>query len=387
MKLFFSRIGVGMLFSVLCGIIMPHTAFGQQENFTLTITPPLFQLTIGPGEFWTSSVKIVNANAYDITVYASAVDFKQYGEEGQEMFMPLFERKAGEPSHALASWLELPSDGTFIKKGESREIPFSLRIPADADPGSHYAAILVGTRPLKEPQNESVIKVSSMVSSLLFARIKGDIRESGFIREFSADHALYERPGATFTLRFKNTGNVHVRPQGDVVVTDMWGNEKGKIFINKETDFGNVLPQTTRKFPLVWDSPDGAASFPSFGRYKAIATLAYGDDARQSGFATTYFWVVPIRLTASIALTIFIVFLLVLWMIKRHVRYALEREMRVRIAQRMKVRTRWGLIVLVGAITLLLVFLIMVGNDASSLWDRAGHALRAFFSGRRMRFP
>src|SRR3989344_4272253 len=186
MKLFFSRIGVGMLFSVLCGIIMPHTALGQQENFTLTITPPLFQLTIGPGEFWTSSVKIVNANAYDITVYASAVDFKQYGEEGQEMFMPLFERKAGEPSHALASWLELPSDGTFIKKGESRVIPFSLRIPADADPGSHYAAILVGTRPLKEPQNESVIKVSSMVSSLLFARIKGDIRESGFIREFSA---------------------------------------------------------------------------------------------------------------------------------------------------------------------------------------------------------
>ena len=97
------------------------------------------------------------------------------------------------------------------------------------------------------------MKISSFVSSLLFVNIKGDVVESGRIREFSTSQSLYQTPNVDFSVRFENTGNTHVHPQGEVTIYNMWGKERGQVMINnQDDDFGNVLPQSIRRFQFSW---------------------------------------------------------------------------------------------------------------------------------------
>jgi hypothetical protein len=95
------------------------------------------------------------------------------------------------------------------------------------------------------------------------------------------------------------------------------------VLINQKTNFGNVLPQTTRRFEFSWS---GEESPLDIGLYSAVVTLGYGEDSKQNTSATTYFWVVPI-VPVSITLAIFIAFIaLITWFIRRYIRRALMIE-------------------------------------------------------------
>jgi len=301
---------------------MPFMAVAE-EGLTLTITPPLFQLTIGPGEFWSSSLKVVNTNSYDLTLYASVMNFESNGERGGGKFTPIIEDDGVASVNSLAQWIEVSKKPIFVPKEKSVEIPFSVRIPKDAPPGGHYAAILVGTQPLSDKSEGPIIRVSSLISSLLFVNIKGDVREEGNIREFSTEKTFYQEPEVDFTLRFENIGNVHLQPQGDITIYNMWGKERGKILINQKSHFGNVLPKSIREFAFKWQ---GENNLFEIGRYKAIATLSFGKEARQNIFRATYFWVVPLKPTLGILGSFIALILFVAWSIRSYIKKALEME-------------------------------------------------------------
>lgn len=302
--------------------VLPWPARAQGEKLTLSVTPPLFQLTIGAGEFWASQLKVVNVNPYDLTLYASVVNFQSEGEEGHGRFTPILPEDPEAQAYSLAQWIEIAKNPIFVPKEKSVEIPFSVRIPANAPPGGHYAAILVGTQSFSAPAEGAVVQVSSFVSSLFFVRIKGEVKEEGDIREFSTEKNFYQKPEATLTLLFENTGNVHLQPQGDIVMYNMWGKERGKIFVNEKTNFGNVLPQSSRKFTFEWKGEQG---FFEAGMYKAIATVSFGSEARQNVYRTTYFWIVPLFPVLGIfggfiAFTLFLA-----WLIRSYIRGAVTR--------------------------------------------------------------
>ena len=310
---------------------MPYSAFAQfsedddeeellQEDpagFALTITPPLFQLSISPGETWSSGIKVVNTNPYDITVYTQPMNFSADGDEGRSSFAPLIP-----DGNALGNWIQVQEGPIVIPQEKTTVIPFTVTIPENAPPGGHYASIFIGNRPPRNQDGNSVT-VTSNIATLLFVRVAGDIIERGLIRDFYTGKAFYQRPEAEFELRFQNLGNVHLQPQGDVLITNMWGKERGSIPINQKSDFGNVLPQQDRKFTFSWE---GEYSLYDIGRYKAIATLAYGKMGRQNIVRTTHFWVLPIWTALQVLGGLIIVLFFFIWSIKRYVRRALRME-------------------------------------------------------------
>jgi hypothetical protein len=294
-----------MLFSV-------HSA-SAQERQALSVTPPLFQLSALPGDIWQSSVKVVNSNRYPLTVYTEVVNFKPVGESGQGSFVPLVNTAE---KTTLASWISASEGPHVVPPEQSKDISFIVEIPNDAPPGGHYAAILVSTEP-PETTDALSVKASQAVTSLFFVRIEGDVEEAGTIREFRALDSFLARPNAEFSLRFENKGNVHLQPRGDIVITNMWGTERGVIPVNYQTHFGNVLPESIRDFRFTWRSD---FSITDIGRYKAIATLAYGEDGIKSTSATTYFWVIPLRGTLITLLAFASFIALVVYMVKAYVR-------------------------------------------------------------------
>lgn len=288
-----------------------------QESLTLSVTPTLFQIAVEPGEVWKSSVKVVNSNPYDLTVYAEPVNFEAEGEAGHGRFMPLIHEE--EKESTLAGWIDITSDPIVIPQEQSKEVEFTVTVPDNASPGGHFASIMVGTRPPEDSDSRLAVSTSQIISALFFMRVSGDVEEKGSIREFSTARTFYEKPEANFSLRFENSGNVHLQPQGDIAIFNMWGKERGFIPINQKSHFGNVLPNSIRKFDFSWS---GEQSITDIGRYKAEVTLAYGDDNRAFANATAYFWVVPVRATIVTLLILSLFIFFVVWAVKRYVRRA-----------------------------------------------------------------
>lgn len=311
---------VGALFSIPASL-----SYAETGDLTVSVTPPLFQLAIGPGEFWASTLKIVNTNEYDVYYYATVVNFESSGEGGVASFSPVIEEFDDPELNAatLANWIRITKEPIFVPRGQSVEVPFEVKIPENASPGGHYAAILIGTKPPEFEGGGPTIGISSYVSSLMFVKIKGDVIEKARIREFVSEKTLYDRPEANFLLRFENLGTVHLRPQGVITIYNMWGKERGKVEINQKTNFGNVLPGTIRKFTFSWA---GEFSPLDIGPYRAVVGLQYGDQVKQNVSATTYFWVVPI---VPVAVTLFVFTIMVAsatYLIRRYVRRVLELE-------------------------------------------------------------
>ncbi len=303
-----------LLLGGLLFVLLPSQTVLAQETLTLSVTPTLFEMSAEPGQVWNSSIKVANPNQYKLTVYPSVVNFAPQGERGMGKFLPVFD--TGTSGATLAEWITVSPDPVVIEREKSAVIPISVVVPPDAAPGGHFAAILVGTKP-PEATGELAVRTSQMVTSLFFVRIAGDVIEEGTIRSFRAANSFVDAPQADFELRFENKGNVHLQPQGTIIITNMWGEERGRIPINHDTHFGNVLPDSVRNFEFSWSS---AAGFSEIGRYKAVATLAYGRDARNFQTREIAFWVVPVKeVLLTIALLVAIAWF-VSWVVKAYIR-------------------------------------------------------------------
>lgn len=289
-----------------------------QGTLSLSVTPALYDIAVDPAQEWNSVVRIINSNPYELTVYTRVVNFQPKGESGQGEFVPILSSETD--GGTLAEWVTINNRPLTIPAEQSVDVPFKVIIPDDAPPGGHFAAILVGTEP---PPSEEVVRVrtSQIVTSLLFLNVSGDIVEDGHIRSFAVAKSILNEPVVDFSLRFENRGNIHLRPEGNITIYNMWGKERGVIPINRQTNFGNVLPESIRKFDFSWQTE---RTFSDIGRYKAVVSLAYGSEERKFESRTVYFWVIPFKAVGITlgSLLAFIIFMA--WAIKLYVRHMLQ---------------------------------------------------------------
>jgi hypothetical protein len=305
-----------LLFS---GVFNAHAQNPDKGRLTLTVIPPLLQINLAPGDVWSGAFKVINHNPYEVPIYVSPVNFEPQGESGLGRFIPLEK----DDKHSLAGWIEIERGPIVVEPEKSQEIKMTIRIPPDASPGGHYAALLVGTQPSLAQEEGTRIGIASFISSLVFLRVSGEVVEDGDIIEFSTDKSFYEKPEAAFTLRFKNKGNVHLQPRGLITIYNMWGRERGRIVLNESGGFGNVLPQSVRKFSFVWK---GEENIFEAGRYKALAALQFGKEAKQNVSAITYFWIIPVFPLAGIAGGTAVLIFIIIWGIRAYIRRALRLE-------------------------------------------------------------
>jgi hypothetical protein len=297
-----------LFFAVL--FVLASPLYSRAEGLSFSITPTIFDMAAMPGQAWDTSLKIVNNNPFELTVYATPVNFEPRGERGYGSFLPVAPTESN--GVTLAEWMTVPAESIVIPKESSVALPVSIRVPADAAPGGHYAAIMVGTRP---PERDGSLRIttSQIITSLFFVRIAGDVVEHGEVRTFRGVHYVTGKPEMAFELRFENKGNVHLLPRGEIVIKNMWGKERGIIPINQDGNFGNVLPESIRQFDFSWT---GEASMFDIGRYKAELTLGYGTEEKKFTTRATAFWVIPVK-----PLLIFVVSIVaIVWFVTRSVR-------------------------------------------------------------------
>lgn len=306
-KTIFSFFLISLATFFLSGFFI-EKAEAQSNSITFSVTPPLIQLSVEPGGRWASSVKIVNGGKSNIDIYATPVNFEARGEGGLAKFVPIIKDDRSE-GMTSAEWIDVRRGPYSVPAESGVNIPFMISVPEDASPGGHYSALLIGTEPVNDPTEGSVVRVSSLVTSLILMRVEGDVIESGFVREFRTDAGWYKRPEAGFMVNFQNDGTVHLRPRGVIEIYNMWGKSRGTIPINTGSQFGNVLPDSSRSFSFRWE---GEGSLLEAGRYTANLTMVYGTDGSRSVSETVNFWVLPIiPLLVVLSITVFLILIFV----------------------------------------------------------------------------
>jgi hypothetical protein len=308
-------LGLGCLLFV--GSLLSPLPVVAQEAVTFSVSPTIFDMTATPGQTWRSTVRIINVNPFELTVYVIPANFEPKDEEGIPKFKPLTGDVSEETT--LGKWITLDQE-VIIGPEQTVEVPFTITVPEGATPGGHYAALMISTKPPVVESKETKVQTSQVISSLIFLKVTGNVLENSTVRSFRTTNYIMGRPEAMFELRIENKGNVHVQPQGEIKIFNMWGQERGTVPINQKTLLGNVLPQSVRKFSFEWK---GEWSMTDIGRYTAVATLAYGVDTRQFMTADTAFWVIPWKFLLIVFGILGGFIALMTWAIKLYVRHML----------------------------------------------------------------
>jgi len=134
--------------------------------------------------------------------------------------------------------------------------------------------------------------------------VTGTYAETGSIVTFSADSDSYTEGPVMFTLRYQNTGDIHLKPTGKVVVTNMFGTEVKSISVN--ADKSAVLPGSIRAFEVA----DWTDLGSGFGKYTATVTLTSGTVTSE---ATYDFWVLSMTgIIIAVVVILVLIFLIII---------------------------------------------------------------------------
>jgi hypothetical protein len=233
----------------------------------LAVTPSIVQRIVGPGGKNTFELQIINVTGQALPVHLSAepLDGTQYQDD------------------PVQKWLSFSEPDIILKPRRIYTEKVTVSPPPDAEPGGHYASIyitpLVPVDAISSMQTRQIVRVSVTA----FVVVKGDIREQEMLRSFGADHYIQQSSPIDFSLRLKNTGNVHLLSHGKVYIYDGLGRQIEVINMPDTV----VLPGTERTVHVSWDKPWLA------GHYSARAEITYGTKHKVLKSAQTSFWVIP----------------------------------------------------------------------------------------------
>jgi hypothetical protein len=306
------RIWLAVLLALSLFVMGAQSVFAQAG---ISISPALIEETLDPGFTKDYSIELRNLEDTEQTYFLSTRNISDVRPGG----VPVFARENQEPTGMeLADWVALSTTEVTLGPDESVAIPFTLQVPENASPGSHFGGVFI-SREAPEIQNSGAA-VGYQVANIISIRVSGDVNESASIRQFSTDKFLYGTQNVTFDVRIENTGNVSIQPSGPVIITNMLGQEVDKFIFNEE--LARVLP----KFPNPVDpSMNGIREFQfnwqgegvGFGRYEVLLSAVYGDTgAKQTMSSTASFWVLPMNIIGP-ALGVLAVLLLIVFVVVR----------------------------------------------------------------------
>lgn len=279
----------------------------KAQTIGIKVSPVRLEDIVDPGEVLNEKITVTNQSEVPKILYPYLRDFKAEDETGTpKLIIP-----GSESGYYLASWIEINTEGINFQPGEERTIDYKIKVPANTGPGGYFGAIVFGTEPPKLFQQSedkgAGMAIAQQTGSLVLLRVKGDVFEEARIREFKTDKGIYGTPyDVEFLIRIENVGNVHVKPYGNIHISNMFNREVAVIAVNDRGS--NILPKSIRRFTIDWAGKAG------FGKYTVSLGLSYGTktDLGGQGKQTLYtelsFWIIPwkIVIPALISLVVLI---------------------------------------------------------------------------------
>jgi hypothetical protein len=292
---------IGFLVLALFSAILLGAISEVSADAGLSIQPIKVSQTLKPGDEVTGFFTLTNAGNERVEVTLTVEDFVPTAGTSNINFIG-----RAEGVTTVRDWISLNYDQVFqFDPGEAKNIPYTIRAPANAEPGGHFGVVFFKATQVNA---EGQLKVGTRVGSLVFITVPGNQLQKGKIVDFSAPRFLQKSP-VPFKIKFENTGTVHYEPKGEVTIKNIFGREVGVVPVSGYA----VLPTGVRDLDVEWQTEKIL-----LGLYSASATIKDGEGNTLTTQELSFI-VVPVYLILGVIVGIFVTFRLLLF-IKRRVR-------------------------------------------------------------------
>lgn len=298
-----NRVILGLVLFVFISFPIKHIYAGTG----LTIQPIKISQTIKPNSSISGKVLLSNASDDAVVVDMSIQDFVPTAGTDTFQFVG---RAPGLTT--VRDWIVFNNidDSITLKKGESREISYTIKPPVDAEPGSHFGVLFFKATPVSD--SEVQIKVSTQVGVLVFVTIPGKFEQKGVINSFLTKKFFQSGP-VSFEMVFENTGTVHYEPKGVIDISNSFGTKIASVPIEGYA----VLPTGIKTMHFDWN-----VSGLLLGKYSAVAVIS-DPSGNLLSTKTVSFYALPVWYILSFILTLLFMFFLIRF-IKKKVRFSIS---------------------------------------------------------------
>ncbi len=264
--------------SVLWAAVALAATLGSGDGHSavsLGVAPPIIELSVPPGRQQVMDLRVYNQgdSRLDVRAYISAIEV---GSDGAPF--PL-ETKQGKWS--CADWITLDSRDFRLAPGDRDTVRATIRVPRGAS-GGRYAVIMFEGTPVLSAGRPWEVALGTRVGTIVMETIPRSLVRRGEIEAIEVFRP--EGDSMIFAVSFRNTGNVHLKARGSVVIQNVDGRIVDRVPLDVGT--GTVLPDGLREFKGTWANPrkmvkgsyTGEARVSSSGMATASDVVAFSID-------------------------------------------------------------------------------------------------------------
>ncbi len=256
--------------------IAPYAAAADAQH-DVTATPAVIDEKGKQRDILQETITLTNTSNSQQTLYPSVFNINP--QAGQQGFTVA--QDSQDLSASLANWIEVSRGTITLAPGETKSVPFIIRINENAISGTYHAVISFGKGDTRD-EAESGTPIAYTTVNL---EVQADIKEDMQLNKFTSDNVVFTGDDVLFNYQLQNIGNKDLQPTGDIRIYDRKGSEVATIDVNKEGKI--VSADQTAQLASVWSAASG------FGKYKAMLTVRFGSNQTAAVEDTVFFWVVP----------------------------------------------------------------------------------------------
>lgn len=274
---------------------------------------PYFNYVLAPGAELVDYVGVTNFSDKPLTLSVYASDAFNNSSGGFDLLA------ANIPPADAGTWVALKKNVVKIPPKTRLDIPFTLKVPADASPGDHVAGIIASYTVAGQGGNQSVT-VDQRVASRVYARVTGPVQASLAVENMNVEYqrpAMFVGPGsATVSFTLRNTGNVRLTGTQVLRVASMVGTSASPSPEALPEQIPELLPGNSVDFVVPIEGVWPLFRMTAAETVSPVITSGGPDEAPavEVASASVSFWAVPWVESAAVLI---VVGLLVLVMVRR----------------------------------------------------------------------
>ncbi|MFI6033204.1 WxL protein peptidoglycan domain-containing protein [Streptomyces sp. NPDC051315] len=184
---------------------------------------PYFHVSADPGQ--TIEDKVVVANRTD-----RPLTFRLYGADAYNTARDggFAVRTVGERMRGVGAWTKPAKDRVTVPGRTSVTVPFTLRVPADAEPGDHAGAVVALDERVEKGDGGVALGIRRAVGARVYLRVSGPRLPALAVEDVRVGHHQPLVPGfgestATISYTLHNTGNVTLDPRVQLRARGLFG--------------------------------------------------------------------------------------------------------------------------------------------------------------------
>lgn len=239
--------------------------FSGLPSYAVEIEPMRLELVLPRGQTHTGSLNLVNHKTNPVEISLSPGEYRYIFSSGT-----IFPKDPDKRNLlSCRGWITFSPDRFKLEAGESIKIEYKINV-SDGAYGEYVASILVDEErqisPFeKDAFGEVRVKITPRISIPVYIAIKETEAMSAKVQEVKVNRDP-ESKMVTFTVVLLNTGTVHLRPTGNIIIMNENSQVAAKLPTGKCLP---IFPEYGERIPVSW-KPSRA------GIYTAIVTIDIG---------------------------------------------------------------------------------------------------------------